>query len=66
MAQTVDPLAGSFYVEALTDEVERRAVELLAHVESLGGAARAIEAGFMQEEIAKSAYAYQLAVESGE
>ncbi len=66
VAQTVDPLAGSYYVEALTDEVERRAVELMAHVESLGGAARAIEAGFMQEEIAKSAYAYQLAVESGQ
>jgi methylmalonyl-CoA mutase N-terminal domain/subunit len=66
VAQTVDPLAGSYYVEALTDEVERRAVALLAHVESLGGAARAIEAGFMQEEIAKSAYAYQLAVESGQ
>ena len=66
VAQTVDPLAGSYYVEALTDEVERRAVELMTHVESLGGAARAIEAGFMQEEIAKSAYAYQLAVESGE
>ena len=66
VAQTVDPLAGSYYVEALTDEIERRAVELMAHVESLGGAARAIEAGFMQEEIAKSAYAYQLAVESGQ
>jgi methylmalonyl-CoA mutase N-terminal domain/subunit len=66
VAQTVDPLAGSYYVEALTDEVERRAVELMTHVESLGGAAHAIEAGFMQEEIAKSAYAYQLAVESGE
>lgn len=66
VAQTVDPLAGSYYVEALTNEVERRAVELMAHVEALGGAARAIEAGFMQEEIAKSAYAYQLAVESGQ
>ncbi len=66
VAQTVDPLAGSYYVEALTDEIERRAVELMAHVESLGGAAHAIEAGFMQEEIAKSAYAYQLAVESGQ
>ncbi len=66
VAQTVDPLAGSYYVEALTDEIERRAVELMAHVESLGGAASAIEAGFMQEEIAKSAYACQLAVESGQ
>jgi methylmalonyl-CoA mutase N-terminal domain/subunit len=66
VAQTVDPLAGSYYVEALTDEIERRAVDLMAHVESLGGAASAIEAGFMQEEIGKSAYAYQLAVESGQ
>ena len=66
VAQTVDPLAGSYYVEAMTDEVERRALELMTHIESLGGAARAIEAGFMQEEIAQSAYAYQLAVESGQ
>jgi methylmalonyl-CoA mutase N-terminal domain/subunit len=66
VAQTVDPLAGSFYVESLTDELERRAVELMAKVEELGGAARAIEAGFMQEEIGKSAYAYQLGVESGQ
>ncbi|MEK6613093.1 MAG: methylmalonyl-CoA mutase family protein [Gemmatimonadota bacterium] len=66
VAQTVDPLAGSYYVEALTDEVERRAVELMAKVEELGGSARAIEAGFLQEEIGKSAYAYQLAIEAGE
>jgi len=66
VAQTVDPLAGSYYVETLTDELERRAVELLGKVEELGGAARAIEARFMQEEIGKSAYAYQLGVESGQ
>jgi methylmalonyl-CoA mutase N-terminal domain/subunit len=53
-------------VEALTSELERRAVELLARVEELGGSAKAIEAGFFQEEIARSAYAYQLAVERGE
>ena len=66
VASTADPLAGSYYVEALTDELERRALELLARVEELGGSAKAIEAGFFQEEIGKSAYAFQLAVERGE
>ena len=66
VALTADPLAGSFYVESLTDELERRAVELMARVEELGGSASAIEAGFLQDEIAKSAYAYQLAIEAGE
>jgi methylmalonyl-CoA mutase N-terminal domain/subunit len=66
VASTADPLAGSYYVESLTDELERRALELLARVEELGGSAKAIEAGFFQEEIGKSAYAFQLAVERGE
>ncbi len=66
VANTADPLAGSYYVEALTDELEKRALELLAHVEELGGSAKAIDAGFFQEEIARSAYSYQLAVEAGE
>jgi methylmalonyl-CoA mutase, N-terminal domain len=66
VAQTADPLAGSWYVESLTDELERRATELLGKVDALGGAARAIEAGFFQEEIARSAYEYQLRVERGE
>jgi methylmalonyl-CoA mutase N-terminal domain/subunit len=66
VALTADPLAGSFYVESLTDELERRAVELMARVEELGGSASAIEAGFLQEEIGKSAYAYQLAIEAGQ
>jgi len=65
VAQTVDPLAGSYYVESLTDEVERRALELMAKVEELGGSAPAIEARFFQEEIGRSAYEYQLSVESG-
>ena len=65
VAQTVDPLAGSYYVEALTDEVERQALELLAKVEGLGGSAAAIEARFFQEEIGRSAYEYQLSIESG-
>ncbi len=66
VASTADPLAGSYYVEALTNEVEKRALELLARVEELGGSAKAIEAGFFQEEIARSAYSYQLAIERGE
>ena len=65
VAQTVDPLAGSYYVEHLTNELERQAGELLARVDELGGAAAAVAAGFFQEEIARSAYDHQLRVESG-
>jgi methylmalonyl-CoA mutase N-terminal domain/subunit len=64
VGDTVDPLGGSYYVEALTDELERRALEYLARVEDLGGAARAI--GFFQQEIERAAYEHQMAVESGE
>jgi methylmalonyl-CoA mutase N-terminal domain/subunit len=66
VTQTVDPLAGSWYVERLTDEVERRAMELIERTDALGGAAEAIRAGFFQEEIGRSAYEYQLRVEAGE
>ncbi len=66
VAQTVDPLAGSWYVEQLTDAIEARAVELIAKVDALGGAAEAIKAGFFQEEIGRSAYAHQLRIEAGE
>jgi methylmalonyl-CoA mutase, N-terminal domain len=63
---TVDPVGGSWYVEALTDEMERGARRLVEEVESQGGAARAIERGFFQAAIARSAYEQQRAVESGE
>jgi methylmalonyl-CoA mutase, N-terminal domain len=66
VALTADPLAGSYYVEQLTNELERRALELLAKVDEIGGAAGAIERGFFQEEIARSAYEHQLRVERGE
>ena len=66
IANTVDPLAGSYYVEALTTEIERLATELIARVDDLGGAERAIAAGFFQDEIARSAYAHQLRVETGD
>ena len=66
IANTVDPLAGSYYVEALTDQLESRAMELIARVDEIGGAERAVAAGFFQEEIARSAYEFQLRVEGGE
>ncbi len=66
VADTIDPLAGSYAVEALTDEIERRAQEYLDKIDDMGGVIKAIEAGYVQQEIADSAYAYQKAVESGE
>ncbi|MEO0020970.1 MAG: methylmalonyl-CoA mutase family protein [candidate division WOR-3 bacterium] len=66
VADTVDPLAGSYFVESLTDEIERRAQELIDEIERRGGAVRAIEQGFIQERIAESAYRYQQEVERGE
>jgi methylmalonyl-CoA mutase N-terminal domain/subunit len=66
IADTVDPLAGSFFVESLTDETERMALALMEKVEDMGGAVRAIEQQFMQQEIARSAYKHQLAVEQQE
>jgi len=66
VTDTVDPLAGSYFVERLTDEVEARIRDLLARIDELGGAVPAIERGFQKEEIERSAYAHALAVESGE
>jgi methylmalonyl-CoA mutase N-terminal domain/subunit len=63
---TVDPAGGSWYVEALTDRVEQEARKLLEEIERAGGAARAVERGLFQEAIARSAYAQQRAIESGE
>lgn len=64
--QTVDPLAGSFYVETLTNEIEAAAWKLIEKIDVMGGSVKAIEAGFIQEEIARSAYAYNQAIERGE
>jgi methylmalonyl-CoA mutase N-terminal domain/subunit len=64
VADTIDPLAGSYYVEYLTDEIERRAEEYIATIDKLGGAVAAIENGFQQREIQQAAYKYQQAVES--
>jgi len=66
VADTVDPLAGSYYVEALTDEIEARARGYLERIDGIGGALKAIETGFMQREIQNSAYKYQRQVEAGE
>ena len=63
---TVDPLAGSYFVEALTNEIEKAAMELVKKIDAMGGSVTAIEQGFMQEEIARSAYEYQRNIESGE
>jgi methylmalonyl-CoA mutase N-terminal domain/subunit len=63
---TVDPLAGSWYVEALTDRIETEARTLVEAVDALGGSARAIERGYFQEAIARSAYEIQKAQERGE
>ncbi len=63
---TADPLGGSYFVEALTDELEARAWELIERVDELGGAVDAIEQGFVQDEIEQAAFAWQREVESGE
>ena len=63
---TVDPFAGSYVVEAMTDEVERGALSLMAQVEERGGAVAGIEQGFQKSEIERSAYSVQLGVDSGE
>jgi len=63
---TVDPLAGSYFVESLTHEVEQKAWELMNKIDAMGGSVSAIEEGFMQDEIARSAFEYQRNIESGE
>ena len=62
-AQTIDPLAGSYYIETLTSEIEKRAAEYLGKIEVLGGMLKAIERGFVQQEIQNAAYEYQQAVD---
>src|SRR5262245_41014959 len=66
VADTVDPLAGSYAIEQLTTEIEARASEYLKKIDAMGGMLRAIETGYVQREIQESAYRYQRAVESQE
>jgi methylmalonyl-CoA mutase N-terminal domain/subunit len=61
--QTIDPLAGSYYVETLTNEIEKRAAEYLGRIEVLGGMLKAIERGYVQQEIQNAAYEYQRQVD---
>jgi methylmalonyl-CoA mutase N-terminal domain/subunit len=65
VCDTIDPLAGSYYVEALTQEIERRAEAYIQKIDEMGGAPSAIEKGFIQREIQDSAYQYQREIESG-
>jgi len=66
ITRVVDPLGGSYYLEALTDRIERDARALIEEVDALGGSTRAVEAGFFQRRIAESAYELQKAIERGE
>jgi methylmalonyl-CoA mutase N-terminal domain/subunit len=66
VTDTIDPLAGSYFVEYLTDEIEKRVWEYIDKIEAMGGAIKAIESGFTQNEIAKSAYEYQMKIERKE
>jgi methylmalonyl-CoA mutase N-terminal domain/subunit len=65
-ADSIDPLAGSFLVESLTDQIEKDALEYIAKIDKLGGAVEAISRGFQQKEIQDSAYAYQKSIEKNE
>ncbi len=66
VAETVDPLAGSYYVESLTDQIEKEVLQYIKRIDDLGGAVKAIEQGYVQQEIQDSAYAWQMDVEKGE
>ena len=66
VAETVDPLGGSYYVEALTDELERVATEIVEKIDAMGGAVPAIEAGYYQDEIHEAAFRIQRGIETGE
>jgi methylmalonyl-CoA mutase N-terminal domain/subunit len=65
VANSIDPLAGSYYIESLTDELEKGAWDYLHRIEDMGGAVTAIETGYMQREIQEASYAYQQAVDEG-
>jgi methylmalonyl-CoA mutase N-terminal domain/subunit len=66
VADTVDPLAGSYLIEYLTDEIERMAEEIIQRVDAMGGALAAIENGYVQSEIQEAAYQFQQALQHGE
>ncbi|QOR35787.1 methylmalonyl-CoA mutase family protein [Clostridium sp. 'deep sea'] len=66
VADTPDPLGGSYYLEALTKQIEDKAMEYITKIDEMGGAVKAIELGYIQQEIADSAYNYQMGVEADE
>ncbi|MBM4329702.1 MAG: methylmalonyl-CoA mutase [Deltaproteobacteria bacterium] len=66
VADTADPLGGSFYLEKMTDEIEKRASEYLAKIDQIGGSVAAVEKGYIQQEIQESAYQYQKEIETGD
>jgi methylmalonyl-CoA mutase N-terminal domain/subunit len=66
VADSIDPLAGAYMIEALTDQIEAQALQYIEKIDDLGGVVKAIEAGYIQQEIGDSAYAYQRAVETGD
>jgi methylmalonyl-CoA mutase N-terminal domain/subunit len=65
VADTVDPLAGSYFVESMTNQIEEQAWKYITKIDELGGAVRAVEKGYIQQEIQNSSYQYQLDIESG-
>ena len=64
VTDTVDPLGGSYYIESLTDEIEKRARDYIAKIDQIGGAVAAIEKGYIQQEVQESSYRYQKEIES--
>jgi methylmalonyl-CoA mutase N-terminal domain/subunit len=66
VTETVDPLAGSYYIESLTDQIEQMAEQYINKIDELGGAAKAIDRGYIQKEIQESAYKYQMEIEAGD
>ena len=66
VTSTIDPLAGSYAIEALTEGIEKQARDYIEHIDEMGGSVKAIEAGFQAREIEEAAYRYQMAIESGD
>ena len=66
VTETVDPLGGSYFIESLTDELEKKALEYISKIDGMGGSVKAIEAGYIQNEIAGASYQYQQAIQNGE
>ncbi|MCR2045663.1 methylmalonyl-CoA mutase family protein, partial [Anaerosalibacter massiliensis] len=66
VTETIDPLAGSYYIESLTDQIEEEAMKYIEKIDELGGMPQAVEKGYVQKEIQNSSYKYQMEVESNE